>query len=136
LHAVKMMHFPDDDSTDLVSPRFVSYGRGAPLSITSKDAQVSSNGGNVYFRGDVRATRAAYGGNSALVVVTDYLHLLPDDNVAKTDRRVTISDANMTVEGIGMELNSETRVLKLNAAVRGAYHEAAGAADRVGVGRR
>jgi hypothetical protein len=35
-----------------------------------------------------------------------------------------------------MELNSETRVLKLNAAVRGAYHEAAGATDRVGVGRR
>ena len=123
LSAVKMTHFPDDDSTELELPRFASYGHDAPLRITSKHALVSSNGGNLYFRGDVRATRDPYAGNSALVVTTDYLHLLPDDNIAKTDHPVTIRDATMTIEAVGMEMNNETRVLKLNAAVKAVYQD-------------
>jgi lipopolysaccharide export system protein LptC len=130
LHAAKVMHFPDDDSTALEFPRFASYARGAPLTITSKQAQVSSNGGNLYFTGGVRATRAALGNNSALVVATEYLHVMPDDNIAKTDRHVTISDDTMTLEAVGMELNSESRVLKLNADVRGAFRGAAMTANR------
>ena len=58
------------------------------------------------------------------VVTTQYLHLLPDDNIAKTDQAVTIADAAMTINAIGMELNNETRILKLNAGVRGVYNNA------------
>jgi lipopolysaccharide export system protein LptC len=136
LHAAKMVHYLDDDSTELELPRFVSLARGAPLTITSKQALVSSNGGNIYFRDEVRATRAAQAGKSALVVVTDYLHLIPDDNVAKTDRRVTISDASMTIEAVGMELNNDTRVLKLKAGVKGVFHGEHTIADRAGNRRR
>ncbi len=125
LHAAKLMHFPDDDSTELESPRFASYATGAPLTITSKQAQITSNGGNLYFSGGVRATRAARGRNSALLVTTEYLHVMPDDNIAKTDRHVTISNDVMTMEAVGMELNSESRVLKLNAEVSGVYQGAA-----------
>ena len=56
--------------------------------------------------------------------------------MAKTERRVTISDATMTLEGVGMELNSETRVLKLKAGVRGAYHDEARIAELARTGRR
>ena len=124
LHAARMVHYPDDDSTELERPRFMSFGYGAPLSITSKRGEVSSNGGNIYFRGEVRATRAPYAGNSELIVTTEYLHMLPDDNIARTDQAVTIQDANMTIDAVGMELNHETRILKLNAAVRGVYNNA------------
>ena len=124
LHAARMVHFPDDDSTELELPRFASYGHGAPLSITSKRGLVTSNGGNLYFRGDVRATRSPYDDKSELVVTTEYLHLLPDDDIAKTDQPVIIRDANMTIQAVGMELNNETRVLKLNAAVKGVYQDA------------
>jgi lipopolysaccharide export system protein LptC len=128
LHAVKLMHFLDDDSTMMESPRYVSYVRGAPLTITSKQAQVTSNGGNLYFTGGVRATRASPGTNNTLEVATEYLHVMPDDNIAKTDRHVTISDAGMTLEAVGMVLNSETRVLTLQSDVRGAYRGTAAAA--------
>lgn len=130
LHAARMLHYPDDDSTELERPRFMAFGYGAPLTITSKQGQVSSNGGNIYFRGDVRATRAPYAGNSELVVTTEYLHILPDDNIARTDQAVTIRDANMTIDAIGMELNHETRILKLNASVRGVYNNANTEDDR------
>ncbi len=125
LHAARMVHYPDDDSTELEKPRFMTFGQGPPLAITSNHALVSSNGGNIYFRGDVRATRAPYGNNSELTVTTQYLHLLPDDNMAKTDQAVTIQDASMTIDAVGMELNNETRILKLNACVRGVYNSAA-----------
>ncbi|HTD91346.1 MAG TPA: LPS export ABC transporter periplasmic protein LptC [Burkholderiales bacterium] len=124
LQASRMVHFPDDDSTELTLPRFVSVARGTPLAVTSKQALVSSNGSDLYFQGDVHATRAPQAGKSTLLVVTDYLHLMPDDNIAKTDRHVTISDANMSIDAIGMELNNETRILKLNAGVRGVYRDA------------
>ena len=130
LHAAKMFHFPADDSTELEQPRFVSFSRGVPMSITSKQGLVSSNVGNLYFRNDVRAMRAAQGDKSALVVTTEYLHIIPDDNVAKTDRPVTISDATMTIEAVGMELNSETRVLKLNAGVKSVFQDAKATASR------
>ena len=123
LHAARVVHFPDDDSTELDLPRFASYGHGAPLHITSQRGLVTSNGGNVYFRGDVRARRSPYDDKSELVVTTEYLHLLPDDDIAKTDQPVTIRDANMTIQAVGMELNNETRVLKLNAAVKGVYQD-------------
>jgi lipopolysaccharide export system protein LptC len=124
LHTAKMVHFPDDDSTELTLPQFASFAHGAPLSIRAKQGEISSNGGNLYFRGDVRATRAAQGANSALVVTTEYLHVLPDDHIAKTDRPVTISDASMTIRAGGMELNSERQILKLHGGVRGVYHDA------------
>ena len=124
LQTAKMTHFADDDSTDLESPRFVSFSRGVPLSISAKQGTVSSNGGNLYFRDNVVATRGARKGTSALVVSTDYLHILPDDNIAKTDQPVTIRDANMEIEAQGMELNDETGVLKMNGGVKGVFYEA------------
>ena len=81
-------------------------------------------GENLYFKDGVRVVRAPYGEKSELVVKTDYLHVMPDDNIAKTDRPVTITDAHMTVSAGGMEMNSETRVIQLTARVKGVYYGA------------
>lgn len=124
LTAQKMVHYPDDDTTHLDTPRFVSYASAqAPVTIVSKRALVSSEGENIHFHDDVLATRAAYGDKSELAMRTSYLHVIPDDNIAKTDRPVTITDAHTTVHAVGLELNSETRVLKLLSSVKGSYHD-------------
>jgi lipopolysaccharide export system protein LptC len=122
LHAQKMTHFPDDDVTVLVQPRFVTYGEGrAPVTVTSRDAHMSGNGENVYFENDVRVVRAPVANQSELVLETSYLHVIPDDNLAQTDRPVTIRNATAVVNASGLELNSETRVLKLQGRVKGIY---------------
>jgi lipopolysaccharide export system protein LptC len=124
LNAQKMTHFPDDDKTMLVQPKFVTYGDGqAPVTVTSREAHMSGNGENVYFERDVRVVRAPAGGQSEMVLETEYLHVIPDDNVAKTDRAVTIRNATAVVSASGLELNSETRVLKLQGRVRGIYNQ-------------
>lgn len=124
LTADRMIHYPDNDSTVLIAPRLTSYGTSrAPVSIVSRRALVSSNGENVYFEEDVRLTRAAYADKSELMLRTERLHVIPDDNIAKTDQPVTITDANTVVTAVGLELNNETRILKLLSRVRGTYHD-------------
>lgn len=122
LSAVKMVHYPDDDTTLLTTPKFVSYGlEKAPVIVTANQAVISGRGDHVYFQDNVRVTRAAYGEQSELVMRTTFLHVIPDHNLAKTDRQVTITDAATVVTAVGLELDSETRILKLLSSVRGTY---------------
>jgi lipopolysaccharide export system protein LptC len=124
LSAEKMVHFPDDDRTHLTQPRFVSVGLDGrpPVTITAEQALVSSNGENVYFEDNVRVVREPEGRQSRLVLETNFLHVTPDENVARTNRPVRITDANTVVDAVGLELNSDTRVLKLLSNVRGVYY--------------
>lgn len=127
LSAARMVHYPDDDTTLLTTPKFVSYGAAkAPVTITASEAVVSTNGQHVYFQDDVRVTRAAHAANSELLVRTAFLHVIPDENIAKTDRTVTITDAATTVTAEGFELNNDTRIIKLHSRVRGVYEPVKG----------
>lgn len=132
LRAQKMTHYPENDLTLLVEPKFVAYVEGqSPVTVTSREARMSGNGEDVYFEREVRVVRAPFANSSELVLETNYLHVIPDANVAKTDRPVTIRDSNTVVTASGLELNSETRVLKLQGRVRGTFtaREPAGARD-------
>jgi lipopolysaccharide export system protein LptC len=125
LDAQRMVHFPDDNTTHLVEPKFVSYTQArAPITVTAREATVSSNGENIYFTNDVRVVRAADASQSELVLETNYLHVIPDDYVAKTDQPVTIRNATAVVTASGLELNSETRTLQLYGRVKGVFNEA------------
>ena len=122
LHAKKMTHYPEDDVTMLVDPKFVTFGEGpSPVTVTSRHARMSGNGDNVVFEDDVRVVRAPHGNRTELVVETNYLHVIPDANIAKTDKPVTIRDATGVVAASGLELNSETRVLKLQGRVKSTF---------------
>jgi lipopolysaccharide export system protein LptC len=124
LTAVKMVHYPNDDSTRLDSPTFVSHAASrAPVTITARTGLVSSEGETIHFHDNVRVLRAPYAGESALEVRTEYLLVIPDENIARTDRAVTITDAHTTVTAVGLELDSEKRILKLLSRVKGTYHD-------------
>jgi lipopolysaccharide export system protein LptC len=127
LFADRMIHYPDDDTTHLTMPRFVSYAAAAAaVTVSAREGLVSSEGENIHFRNDVRLTRAPFADKSELVVETSYLHIIPDQNIARTDQPVTITDANTVVRAVGLELNNETQVLKLLSRVRGTYHDPEG----------
>jgi len=122
LSASTTVHYPDDDTTLLTRPRFVSYGsEKAPVTITANQGVVSAKGDHVYFQDDVRVTRAPRGDQGELVMRTAFLHVIPDQNLARTDRAVTITDAATVVTAVGLELNSETHVVRLLSNVRGIY---------------
>jgi lipopolysaccharide export system protein LptC len=124
LNARRMQHYPDDDTTVLEAPSFVNY-RAAGVTVTarSKTATLSTNGENAYLSDDVRLTRSAYDHHSELTVQTTWLHVIPDDGIAKTDKPVRISDANTLITSNGLEFNNETHILKLLSTVRGRYEK-------------
>lgn len=122
LEAERMRHYPDDDSTHLESPLLLKFeNETVTLSITSRTARVSSEGETIDFHDDVRAVRKATPTQSELVLTTDFLHVVPDKDYARTDRPVTIVDANTQVTAVGLELFNEAKVVKLLSNVRGTY---------------
>ena len=131
LLADKMTHFPDDDTTLLNRPTFVSYTPERPsITITSESAQVSANGKDIHFHDNVRVTRQAAELRSEMTMLTSYLHVMPDSNMAVTDKAVRILDAYTVVDANGLELNGSTRILKLGGRVRGTYHDTSKASRR------
>lgn len=122
LEADRMIHYPDDDTTHLVAPRFLKYeGERLALSIVANRALVSSEGKIVDFNEQVRATRPAEGKHSELVLTTEHLRVIPDDDFARTDSPVFIADANTKLHGVGLELNNKAKTVKLMSNVRGSY---------------
>ena len=64
LHAKRMAHYPDDDTTHLDAPRLVSFrGKAEAVTVTAKTALLSSNGENAYLTDDVRLVRTARDGS-------------------------------------------------------------------------
>jgi lipopolysaccharide export system protein LptC len=124
LSARRMVHYPDDDTTHLEAPKLVSFSNSSTrATATSKTALLSSNGENAYLTDDVLLVRAAYDDKSELTMRTTWLHIIPDDDTAKTDRPVQISDANTLITSIGLEFNNKTRILNLLSNVRGRYEK-------------
>ena len=133
LSAAKMVHYPDDDTTLLTSPSFVSYESStATVTITASEGVVSAKGDHVYFQDDVRVTRAALVDTNELVLRTSFLHVVPDHHIAMTDRPVTLSDDANTVTAVGLEMNNATRVIKLLSNVRGTYEPGSSPRDKAG----
>lgn len=123
LRAAEMRHYPDDDTTELAQPIFAHYSLRKPaIEVRSERGLVSPNGENVYFMDNVKVVRAATAQKGELTVLTEYLHVIPEQNVLKTDREVTILQAPRTViRAVGMELYKNERILKLLNRVRVHY---------------
>lgn len=124
LAAAKMEHFPDDDSTRLTRPHFIAMDENRiPTHITAQQGLVSSNGEEVYFTRRVEVKREPGAEKDGLTLVTEYLHITPDQELARTDRVVTITTPAAIITATGMELNNRTRVVKLLSRVKGHYEK-------------
>jgi lipopolysaccharide export system protein LptC len=122
IEAKRMLHYPDDDTTHLEAPRYLSYaGKHPQITIVSDTALLSREGGTVDFNGNVRTVRAATEKQSELVLTTEHLRVIPDDHIAYTDAAVNIEDANTKLTAVGLELDDQAKTLKLKSRVRGTY---------------
>ena len=123
LAAVGMKHYPDDDSTELVRPRFTQYDIGKPYTqIEGQRGLVSSNGENVQFMDNVKVVRQAFKDRGEMTVLTEYLNVTPKSDIATTDKPVVIMQAPKTVvHAIGMIYDKKQRTVQLLNKVRVHY---------------
>ena len=122
LSAERMLHYPDDGSTSIVLPRMVQrHATAPPVVIRADRGLVSRNGEEASFEGKVVVVREAGKGQKELRVETEYLQVLPDRDLARTDKPVVITEGRSRLVGTGMELNNKTRQFVLRSQVRGTF---------------
>ena len=120
LTAPYMMHFPDDDSSELKSPTLIHYRPdAASLTLSGKNARVTSKGQTVFLWDDVKAVRAATPARPEMVARMPDLTVQPDDGIAFTGSPVVITEDKSWVKGVGMHLDNKTSTFKLQSQVTG-----------------
>ncbi|MFM9834599.1 MAG: LPS export ABC transporter periplasmic protein LptC [Methylophilaceae bacterium] len=123
LAATEMVHYPDDDSTTLQRPRFTQYNTDKPYTrIEGLRGYISNNGEEIQLVDNVKVTREAFDGKGEMQISTEKLTILPDQDIAKTDSPVIITQAPKTViHATGMVYNKKDQTVKLNKRVKVHY---------------
>lgn len=122
LSAERMRHYPDDESTHVAAPRLVQHHDNAnPVVIRADHGLIAKNGEDASFYGSVVVVREAGRGQGELRVQTEYLQVVPDRDLARTDKPVIITAGRSRVSGVGMEFNNRTRQFALQSQVRGTF---------------
>jgi len=118
----RLTHNPVDDSYDIQLPVVHSIGKGnAPMTLRAQRAHVNSDSSKVQLYDDVHMDRPGVGVVEPLHIRSEYMLLLPDEDVAKTDQAVTIVSGNKTLYGVGMYANNATLEFRLASNVHGTY---------------
>lgn len=121
LSAAKMIHFADDRTTELVEPRFVRSRADSTITVVADRGRVDHDYKQAHFYDNVELVRASPQKADELRVRTEYLHVIPDEELAKTDRRVIITEGASTLSGTGMEYSRKTGQLRLLSGVKGTF---------------
>src|SRR5262245_55940779 len=122
----RAMHYGDDQTTEVVEPMLAQTEAGKPaFRVPAASGRLSGDRKDVYFMGNVRAVRDAGptkpGESPAgpVTVTTEYLHVVPDKEIARTDKAVTIEEPRGIIHSVGLELDNKAKTLKLRSGVRG-----------------
>lgn len=122
--AEQMKHYPDDDSTVVTEPR-ITYHRNPPTFINSREAHISSKGEHVTLIDEVRVTRSGVGSKADTVLTTSRLDAWPDDEIAKSNVPVTITQGQTKVQGSGLSVDNKTSLYILEGPVQGVFFRTA-----------
>ena len=125
LAAAEMKHFPDDDTTDLQLPRYTQFSLDKPYTqVEALRGYVASNGEQVQLVDNVKITRQAFAGRGEMTIETEYLNILPKQDLVRTDSPVVIKQAPKTViHATGMVYEKDKRTLTLLHKVRAHYEK-------------
>ena len=123
LTAPRLVHYPDDDTSELQNPVLVHYRPEAPLlTLSGEKALVTSKGEVVFLWDDVKVVRAATADRPEAVARMPDLTARPDDGTAFTPSPVAISEGRSWVKGVGMTLDSNKSTFVLQSQVTGLYY--------------
>ena len=122
MEAERMVHYPDDDTTELFAPRVVQAKPPHPrFSVRAERGQLSRDGDEIFLYGDVLLVRDAAADRPEARMMTDFLHILRDRSLVRSDRDVKIVEGGRSLSGRGMEYNNETRELVLRSDVQARF---------------
>lgn len=118
----RMTHNPQDDSYDIALPVVRNLSNPeSPMTMRAERARVSSDNSQVHLYDNVVMDRPGTPTAEPMRISSEYLLVLPDDDVVKTDKPVNITVGSSTLTGTGMFANNATREFTLSSNVHGTY---------------
>ncbi len=102
LTAQQLRHYPDDDTTELDQPLLLYRGKQSPTRISAERALLTKDGKEAILRDNVRVLREASPGNPEMTLETSVLNVYPDDEIARTDQPVKLTQGKSVAHGVGM----------------------------------
>jgi lipopolysaccharide export system protein LptC len=123
ISGTKLTHNPVDDSYDIQMPVINNDGDGveAPVTVRAQRARIDNDNTRVHLYENVQMDRPASRRSEPLQVRSEYMLVLPEDDVVQTDKPVEITMGQSILNGIGMFANNATRELRLSSNVHGTY---------------
>ena len=117
--AQKLMHYLGEEITQLEQVSFINMDPGKPLmQLSAERATVKRKGRDIDLMQNVTAVRGAEDEKSKITLVTDLLHLYPEENLVMTEHAVSISRYKMKIEAKGLEFNNRTGEMQLLSSVK------------------
>ncbi len=122
LTAPYLEHFPDDDSSEIRSPKLISYRPDAPpITVVADNARVTAKGETVYLWDHVKVTREATADRPEMTASMPDLTARPDDGFAFTNSPVEITQGASWIKGVGAQLDNNKATFVLQSQVTGLY---------------
>jgi lipopolysaccharide export system protein LptC len=122
LGAQKMIHYPDDDTTELVAPRVVQSKPDSPrMTVRADRGALSRDGEEIFLYDNVVLVREADKERPEAQLTTEFLHIVRDRSLVRTDRHVQMVEGRRRLSGRGMEYDNENQRMTLYADVRGRF---------------
>ena len=119
LTARKMLHYPDDDSTELAQPHLVETKTGQPRTdVSALRGVLSQDGEEVFLYDNVVLEREPTDARSAMRVETSELQYARSRSIARSDRDVRIIEDRQVISGRGMEYDLDAERIALRERVR------------------
>jgi lipopolysaccharide export system protein LptC len=122
LRGTELRHFPDDESSIIQKPFLQRFTINAGTStVNANQAVVNSDASEVDLTGDVKAVRPAQGGKPALTLTAPHMHVLVDEERARTPGFARIQQGSSWISGTGFEADNVTQTFSFHSNVSGSY---------------
>ncbi|MBV6389289.1 MAG: Lipopolysaccharide export system protein LptC [Nitrosomonas europaea] len=116
--ADKLTHYPAGDITQLEHIGLVSIEPDKPLlRVTSGRAELAGGDNDIFLTRNVAIIRGEDKDKDKVTMLTDFLHLIPDTDIAKTNQPVTVTRMNSVINAIGLFMNNQTGEILLQSRV-------------------
>jgi lipopolysaccharide export system protein LptC len=122
LTATHMVHYEDDENSDLTNPAVRAFQPGKPIvTATGERGTVNADASIVNLYDNARILRAAGAGDPEMQADSEHFKVLVNDDVILTEKPVKLRRGQSVMTATsGMNYNNVSRVIQLFGNVRGA----------------
>lgn len=121
LKAEKMLHYSDEDYSELEQPVMTFSDAKNSFTITASGAKFLQSKNTIHLNDNVIVHRAATPDQSELSIYTDYLKINTQTRIAETDQPARIKTAKAELNTRGLVFDNMRGVIKLKSQVKGIY---------------